>query len=73
MSMSSLLQPIIPTDSIALHTAPQSTFGELIKTGQFEQVLDNALTWGIDLAANVVLALVLFCWTFCYIKNKRFQ
>lgn len=58
--MSSLLQPIIPTDSITLHTAPQSTFGELIKTGQFEQVLDNALTWGIDLAANIVLALVLF-------------
>lgn len=58
--MSSLLQPIIPTDSIALHTPAQPTFGELIKTGQFEQVLDNALTWGIDLAANIVLALVLF-------------
>ena len=58
--MSSLLQPIIPTDSITLHTPAQPTFGELIKTGQFEQVLDNALTWGIDLAANVVLALVLF-------------
>ena len=58
--MSSLLQPIIPTDSITLHTPAQPTFGELIKTGQFEQVLDNALTWGIDLAANIVLALVLF-------------
>ncbi len=58
--MSSLLQPIIPTDSITLHTTPQQSFGELIKTGQFEQVLDNALTWGIDLAANIVLALVIF-------------
>ena len=58
--MSSLLQPIIPSDSITLHTTPQPTFGELIKTGQFEQVLDNALTWGIDLAANIILALVIF-------------
>ncbi|MBF6596758.1 MAG: mechanosensitive ion channel [Fermentimonas sp.] len=58
--MSSLLQPIIPSDSINLHTTPQPTFGELIKTGQFEQVLDNALTWGIDLAANIILALVIF-------------
>ena len=48
MSMSSLLQPIIPSDSITLHTPTQPTFGELIKAGEFEQVLDNALTWGID-------------------------
>ena len=58
--MSSLLQPIIPSDSITLHTPTQPTFGELIKAGEFEQVLDNALTWGIDLAANIVLVLVLF-------------
>lgn len=58
--MSSFLQPIIPSDSITLHTPTQPTFGELIKAGEFEQVLDNALTWGIDLAANIVLVLVLF-------------
>lgn len=58
--MSSLLQPIIPSDSITLHTPTQPTFGELIKAGEFEQVMDNALTWGIDLAANIVLVLVLF-------------
>ena len=58
--MSSFLQPIIPSDSITLHTPTQPTFGELIKAGEFEQVLDNALTWGIDLAANIVLALLIF-------------
>lgn len=60
MSMSSILQPIIPSDSLASQTTAQTSFGELIKTGKFEQVLDNALTWGIDLAANIVLALVIF-------------
>ena len=58
--MSSFLQPIIPSDSITLHTPTQPTFGELIKAGEFEQVMDNALTWGIDLAANIVLALLIF-------------
>ena len=58
--MSSFLQPIIPSDSITLHTPTQSTFGELIKSGKYDQVLDNALTWSIDFAANIVLALVLF-------------
>ena len=60
MSLSSLLQPTIVTDSITLHSTTQPTFGELIKDGNYEQVMDNALTWGIDLAANFVLALVLF-------------
>ena len=58
--MSSFLQPIIPSNSITLHTPTQPTFGELIKAGEFEQVMDNALTWGIDLVANIVLALVIF-------------
>ena len=60
MSMPSLLQPIISSDSLATQTTPQTSFGELIKAGEFEQVLDNAITWSIDLAANIVLALVLF-------------
>lgn len=58
--MSPLLQIIIPADSIALHAPTQSTFGELIKDGDFNQVFDNALTWTIDLAANIFIALLIF-------------
>ena len=58
--MSSLIQLIIPSDSIFSPNTAQTSFGELIKSGKYDQVLDNALTWGIDFAANIVLALVLF-------------
>ena len=58
--MSSLIQLIIPSDSIFSPNTAQTSFGELIKSGKYDQVLDNALTWSIDFAANIVLALVLF-------------
>ena len=58
--MSSLIQLIIPSDSIFSPNTAQTSFGELIKSGNYDQVLDNALTWSIDFAANIVLALVLF-------------
>lgn len=58
--MSSLIQLIIPSDSIFSPNTAQTSFGELIKSGKYDQVLDNALTWGIDFVANIVLALVLF-------------
>jgi small conductance mechanosensitive channel len=60
MSLSSIIQPIIQSDSLAAQATAQLSFGELIKAGKFDQVLDNALTWGIDLTANIILALVIF-------------
>ncbi len=56
--MSLLLQTIIPVDSITIQA--QSTFGELIKEGDISQILDNALTWSIDLIVNIIIALILF-------------
>ena len=58
--MSSILQLIIPSDSIFSQNSVETSFGELIKAGKYEQVLDNALTWAIDSAANIVIALVIF-------------
>ncbi len=58
--MAPLLQTIIPVDSLAVQPSIQPTFGELIKEGNFEQVLDNVLTWSIDLVANILIALVIF-------------
>ena len=58
--MSPLLQPIIQSDSITLHTSPDPTFAELVKDGNFEQVLDNALTWGINLGAKIIVAFLIF-------------
>ena len=58
--MAPLLQTIIPVDSLAVQPSTQTTFGELIKEGNFEQVLDNVLTWSIDLVANILIALVIF-------------
>lgn len=56
--MSTLLQIIIPVDSIIIQT--QSTFGELVKEGAVDQILDNALTWSIDLIVKIVVSLIIF-------------
>lgn len=58
--MSSIIDSIIPSDSLSTNITTPISFGELVKSGNFEQLLDNALTWSIDLAANIVIALVIF-------------
>lgn len=58
--MSSFIDSIIPSDSLSTNITTPISFGELVKSGNFEQLLDNALTWSIDLAANIVIALVIF-------------
>ena len=58
--MSPLLQPIIQSDSITLHTSAEPTFAELVKDGNFDQMLDNALTWGINLGAKIIIAFLIF-------------
>ena len=56
--MSTLLQTIIPVDSLVVNA--QSTFGELVKEGNVNQILDNALTWSIDLTVKILIALLIF-------------
>lgn len=55
------LQISLSTDSIFV---PRSTndpsFGQLVKEGRYDLVMDNILAWGIDLLANIVIAIVLF-------------
>ena len=55
-----LLQTVIPTDSIAVVPADAASFGQLIKEGNFQQLMDNMLTWGLDLLVNILIAAVLF-------------
>lgn len=55
------LQLSFPTDSIFVPRSPNdASFGQLIKEGKYDHVLDNILAWGIDLLANIVIAIVLF-------------
>ncbi|MDD4778426.1 MAG: mechanosensitive ion channel family protein [Fermentimonas sp.] len=56
--MSTILQTNIPVDSLAVNS--QSTFGELVKEGNINQILDNALTWGIDLTVKILITLLIF-------------
>lgn len=55
-----LLQTVIPTDSVAGVPSDISSFGELIKEGEFRQLWDYMLTWGLDLLVNILIAVVIF-------------
>lgn len=48
------------TESVALIVEQSPTAAELIKTGQFEELLDQFLTGSIDLLGKVVIALLIF-------------
>lgn len=37
-----------------------SSFGQLIKSGQYDLLLDKLIAWGIDLMANILIAIILF-------------
>jgi small conductance mechanosensitive channel len=68
--MSTLLQTIIPVDSLVVNA--QSTFGELVKEGNVNQILDNALTWSIDLIVKILVALlIIFIGRFLISKIDR--
>lgn len=55
------LQISFPTDSIPSQPAAiDLSFGQMIKKGKFEELLDSLLAWGIDLIANILIAIVLF-------------
>lgn len=56
--MSTLVQTIIPVDSLVVN-APL-TFGELVKEGNINQILDNALTWSIELIIYIFVAILIF-------------
>lgn len=59
--MMTLLQISFPSDSIFVSRAPGDTsFGQLLKEGKYGHMLDNMLTWGIDLLLNILIAIVLF-------------
>lgn len=59
--MMTLLQVAIPSDSIAVQPAANElSFGQLIKEGKYNDVLDSFLAWGIDLIANILIAIILF-------------
>ncbi|SEA31927.1 small conductance mechanosensitive channel [Porphyromonadaceae bacterium KH3R12] len=59
--MMTLLQISLPTDSIFVPRSPNDpSFGQLIKEGRYDHVLDNILAWGIDLIVNILIAIVLF-------------
>lgn len=55
-----LIQTIIPTDSATVSQESILSFGQLIKDGQYKQILDNMLTWSIDLVINIIIAVILF-------------
>lgn len=55
------LQITFPTDSIFVpRSINDPSFGQLIKDGKYNHVLDNILAWGIDLVVNILIAVVLF-------------
>lgn len=56
--MSTLLQIIIPVDSLVVSVP--LTFGELVKEGNINQILDNALTWSIELIIYIFVAILIF-------------
>ncbi len=59
--MMTQLQISLPTDSIFVPRSPNDpSFGQLIKEGRYDHVLDNLLAWGIDLIVNILIAIVLF-------------
>lgn len=55
-----LLQTVIPADSIAIVPTDAASFGQLIKEGDYQQLMDNMLTWGLDLLVNILIAVVIF-------------
>lgn len=55
------LQITLPTDSLFTPISLDAlSFGQLIKGGNYEHVLDNFLAWGIDLAAKLFIAIIVF-------------
>lgn len=55
------LQISFPTDSIFVsRSTNDASFGQLIKEGKYDHVLDNMLAWGIDLILNILIVIVLF-------------
>ncbi len=52
--------PTVPSDSVNVLSENLSSFGQLVKAGEYQQILDNVLTWGIDLLVNILIAVVLF-------------
>ncbi|MDD3787587.1 MAG: mechanosensitive ion channel [Petrimonas sp.] len=58
---STLLQipgKIIQSDSLIVNN--QNSVAELIKEGRFEDLLNKLITWGIDFAGKLLIALVIF-------------
>jgi|AGTN01.1.fsa_nt_gi Small-conductance mechanosensitive channel len=54
-------QTIFPIDTIPSPPVKDNlSFGQLIKGGNYESLLDNVVTWSIDLAVNILIAIVLF-------------
>ena len=68
-----LLQAIVPTDSVAVIPTDAASFGQLIKEGDYQQLMDNMLTWGLDLLVNILIAVVIFViGRFLIIKIDKF-
>src|SRR5690554_7306352 len=68
-----LLQTIVPADSIAVVPTDAASFGQLIKEGDYQQLMDNMLTWGLDLLVNILIAVVIFViGRFLIIKIDKF-
>lgn len=71
--MPQLLQQITTSDSLVFNNIGNQPFSELVKEGKFEQILDNALTWGIDLVIKIfIAALIFFIGRFIIIKIDGF-
>ncbi|MFA7493276.1 MAG: mechanosensitive ion channel domain-containing protein [Proteiniphilum sp.] len=59
--MMTLLQISFHTDSIFVpRSINDPSFGQLIKEGKYNHMLDNILAWGIDLLVNILIAIVIF-------------
>ena len=59
--MMTLLQISTPSDSIFVpRSIDDPSFGQLIKEGKYNDILDSFLAWGIDLIVNILIAIVLF-------------
>lgn len=59
--MNTLLQISFSPDSLFVsRSINDPTFGQLIREGKYGDVLDDVLSWGIDLALNLIVAFVLF-------------
>lgn len=57
-----LIQSNLPIDSVLVEKASVQTpsYAQLLKEGDFEQMLDKFLTWGIDFAGRLLIAIIIF-------------